>query len=104
MANMTKEVLKSQLRQAIENVPHKEAIKSVGLFGSYINGQPTEDSDIDILIDIFPDSQIGFFELYDIQEALENRLGKPVDLLTPQALSHYIRSQVMKEAEIIYER
>jgi predicted nucleotidyltransferase len=101
---MTKEALKSQLQQAIESVPYKDAIKSVSLFGSYINGQPTEDSDVDVLIDIFPDSQIGFFELYDIQEALQNRLGKPVDLLTPQALSNYIRPQVMKEAEIIYER
>jgi len=101
---MTKEALKSQLRQAIESIPHKDAIKSIALFGSYINGQPTEKSDIDVLIDIFPESQIGFFELYDIQEALENRLGKSVDLLTPQALSQYIRPQVMKEAETVYER
>ena len=101
---MTKDTLKSQLQKAIENIPHKDAIKSVALFGSYINGQPTEDSDIDILIDLFPESQIGFFELYDIQEALESRLGKPVDVLTPQALSQYIRPQVLKEAETVYER
>ena len=101
---MTKEILKSQLLEALENVPHKEAIKSVALFGSYINGRPTEDSDIDVLTDLFPESQIGFFELYDIQEALENRLGKPVDLLTPQAISQYMRPQVLKEAETVYER
>jgi predicted nucleotidyltransferase len=101
---MTKEALKSQLQQAIESIPHKEAIKSVSLFGSYINGQPTEDSDIDILIDILPESHIGFFELYDIQEALELRLGKSVDLLTPQAISQYMRPQVLKEAETVYER
>ena len=101
---MTKEVIKSQLQQAIESVPHKNAIKSIALFGSYINGQPTENSDIDILIDLLPESKVGFFELYDIQEALETHLGKTVDLLTPQALSPYIRPQVMEEAETIYER
>jgi len=101
---MTKENIKYQLRQAIETVPHKEAIKAVALFGSYINGQPAEDSDVDVLIDLFPESQIGFFELYDIQEFLQERLGKTVDLLTPQALSKYIRPQVLQEAEYVYER
>ena len=101
---MTKEAIKYQLQQALETVPHKEAIKSIALFGSYINGLPGEDSDVDVLIDLFPESQIGFFELYDIQEALEMRLGKTVDLLTPQALSQYIRPQVLKEAEYVYER
>ena len=102
--DMTKEAIKYQLLQAIETIPHKDAIKSLALFGSYISGRPTEESDIDILIDVFPESQIGFFELYDIQEALEMQLGKTIDLLTPQALSQYIRPQVMKEAETIYER
>jgi predicted nucleotidyltransferase len=58
---MTKEALKSQLRQALESIPHKDAIKSVALFGSYINGQPTEDSDVDVLIDLFPESPMGFY-------------------------------------------
>ena len=96
---MTKEIIKSQLQQAVKSVPHKDAIKSIALFGSYINGQPTEDSDVDILIDLRPESQVGFFELYDIQEAFETRLGKTVDLLTPQALNRYIRPQVMKEGK-----
>lgn len=102
--DMTKEAIKYQLRQALETIPHKEAIKSVALFGSYINGQPTEDSDVDVLIDLFPESQIGFFELYDIQEALEQCLGKTVDLLTPEALSKYIRPQVLKDMEYVYEK
>jgi hypothetical protein len=101
---MTKETIKYQLLRALETIPHKDAIKSVALFGSYINGQPTEDSDVDVLIDLFPESQIGFFELYDIQEAFELRLGKNVDLLTSQALSQYIRPQILKEAEYVYEK
>lgn len=101
---MTKETIKHQLSQAMESIPHKDAIKSVALFGSYVRDQSTENSDVDVLIDLFPESKIGFFELYDIQEAFETRLGKTVDLLTPQALSPYIRLQVLQEAEYVYER
>ncbi len=101
---MSKDELKDKLRKAIEGLPHVKAIKSLALFGSYVNGSPGGQSDVDILIDFVPSAVIGYFELFDIQSHLESVVGQSVDLVTPQALSKYFRDQVLAQAEVVYER
>ena len=74
------------------------------MFGSYINGAPTEENDVDVLIDFEPSATIGFFALPDIKDALEAVLGKPVDLLTPPAISQYFRDKLLAQAEYVYTK
>jgi len=100
---MTKQEIKKRLLSAIKNDPNSVDIKYVALFGSYVNGIPREDSDIDVLIDFYPQSIVGLFKYIDIQENFSEALGKKVDLLTPQAISKYFRNQVLQEAEVVYE-
>lgn len=100
---MTKQEIKKQLLSAVKNDPNSADIKYVALFGSYVNGTPREDSDIDVLIDFYPQSIVGLFKYIDIQENLSKALGKKVDLLTPQAISKYFKNQVLQEAEVVYE-
>jgi len=100
---MTKLEIKKRLLSAIKNDPNSVDIKYVALFGSYVNGTPREDSDIDVLIDFYPQSIVGLFKYIDIQENFSEALGKKVDLLTPQAISKYFRNQVLQEAEVVYE-
>jgi len=101
---MDKEQIKHKLLEAITKDPHIAAIKSVAIFGSYVNGKATEQSDVDVLIDFVPDAAIGFFALSDIKNHLQSFLQRPVDLLTPQAISKYFRQEVLSEAEYVYER
>ena len=101
---MDKQEVKKRLLRAIENSPHLGAIKSIAIFGSYVNGTPSEDSDIDVLIDFEPAAVVGFFTLSDIKDSLESFLKKSVDLLTPQAISKHFRDEVLAEAEYIYEK
>jgi len=101
---MTKNEIKKQLLEAVKTSPHLEAIQSVAIFGSYVNGKPKEDSDIDVLIDFDPKATIGFFALSDIKNNFESFLHKPVDLLTPQAISKYFRDEVFAQAEYVYEK
>lgn len=100
---MSKEKLKKSIRQAIENDPHKKDILSVSLFGSYAYGQPKANSDIDLLIEFKPKTVVGYFKLVRIQRHLSEELNKKVDLLTPGAISKYIRDFVINHAELIYE-
>jgi len=100
---MTKQEIKKRLLSAVKNDPNSADIKYVALFGSYVNGTPQEDSDIDVLIDFYPQSIVGLFKYIDIQENLSKALGKKVDLLTPQAISKYFRNQVLQKAEVVYE-
>jgi uncharacterized protein len=101
---MTKQEVKDRLLEAVRRLPHFGDIKSVAVFGSYVTGAPTEASDVDVLIDFEPTATIGFFALSDIKQGLEASIGKPVDLLTPQALSQYFRDQVLAQAEYVYTR
>jgi len=101
---MDKQEIKKRLLKAVENSPHIEAIRSVAIFGSYVNGTTGEDSDVDVLIDFEPAAVIGFFALSDIKNSFESFLRKSVDLLTPQAISKYFRDDVLAQAEYIYEK
>lgn len=88
--------------RAIEQQDIKKDIKSLRLFGSYLHGKPRKDSDIDLLVEFLPQSRVGFFYLVNMQNTIEQFLGKKIDLQTPEALSKYFRANVLKEAEHIY--
>ena len=101
---MNKNDIKFKIRQAIEENPFKMDIERASLFGSYVNGVPREDSDVDLLIEFSPDARIGFFSLVGIKEDMERIIEKPVDLLTSEAISKYFKQEVLKQAEVVYER
>jgi predicted nucleotidyltransferase len=101
---MDKQEIKRQLLKAIKNSQYLQVIRSVAIFGSYVNGTPREDSDIDVLIDFEPTAVVGFFAMSDIKNSFESLLKRSVDLLTPQAISKHFRSEVLAQAEYIYEK
>jgi hypothetical protein len=101
---MSKEDLKQKIKEAVEKDPLVDNIQKVSLFGSYVHGDFKDDSDVDVLIEFTPTARIGFFKYFDIRENIEKHLQKKVDLLTPEALSKYFKDEVLKEAEIIYEK
>ncbi|MFH1990380.1 MAG: nucleotidyltransferase domain-containing protein [Patescibacteria group bacterium] len=101
---MNKEEIKTKIKEAIECNPLRDDIQKVSLFGSYINSAPRQDSDVDILIEFTPSARIGFFKLAQIRRDMEQFVKKPIDLLTPEAISRFFREQVIKESEIVYEK
>jgi len=101
---MGKKEIKEKLLEAVKHDRHISDIKSVAIFGSYVNGSASEESDVDVLIDFEPTAVIGFFALSDIKDNFETFLHKTVDLLTPQGISKYFRDEVLQQAEYVYEK
>ncbi len=101
---MSKQELKKKIKEAVERDPLHRDIKKVALFGSYLHGNFKDTSDVDVLIEFLPSARIGFFKLSQIKRNMEQRIDKPVDLLTPEAISRHFRDHILKEAEIIYEK
>ena len=101
---MDKQEIKEKMLQSLKDCPHHQAIKSLAIFGSYVNGTPTRSSDLDVLIDFESYTGIGFFALAHIKRFFENILGLNVDLLTPPAISKYFRDEVLQQAEYLYEK
>ena len=51
-----------------------------------------------------PEAPIGFFEMADIQIALEKCLGAKVDLVERDGLSPYLKDIILSEAKPVYEK
>ena len=73
-------------------------VKNIGLFGSFVRGDQTTDSDIDILVEFTPEKHT-FDNFMDVAFLLEKILGRNVDLVTPEALSPHIGPHILKEVE-----
>lgn len=73
------------------------------LFGSYADGTATEDSDVDILVELDYSQHIGL-GYFDILWGLEQLLNKKVDLVDKAGLSKHIEPYVKKQQQLIYER
>jgi len=74
-------------------------IRKLSLFGSQLHGSARPDSDIDLLVEFYPDRIPGLFKITEMEFELSDMLGgKRVDLRTPEDLSRYSRQTVIQEA------
>ena len=67
------------------------------VFGSVINGNDQDGSDLDLLVDVLPETTL--FDLGGLQDELESLLGLHVDVLTPNDLPAKFRDKVLAEAQ-----
>ena len=83
-------------RAAIRRVVAAHRASNVRVFGSVVQGEDTDDSDLDLLIDPSPDTTL--LDIGAIRHELRKILGVPVDVLTPMALPDTFREAVLAEA------
>lgn len=76
---LTKDDIKQILRQNHPYLTSEYGVKKIGFFGSYAQGVPTAESDVDIVVEF--DRPIGF-RFVEFTEYLETLLDKKVDVLT----------------------
>ena len=86
---------------ALIQSPYRGNVRRVSLFGSHLHGNPRTDSDVDLLIELF--KPMSMLKLVRMERELESALGAKVDLRTPSSLSKYFRSDVLREAEPIFD-
>lgn len=75
-----------QIADLVTPIAKKYRIPVVYLFGSYARGNATEDSDIDLLIDIKGTGIKSLLQLSAVMLELENATGKNIDLITTNSL------------------
>ena len=73
-------------------------VKNIGLFGSFVRGEQTPLSDIDILVEFTPEKHT-FDNFMEVAFLLEEILGRKVELITPEALSPHIGPYILREVE-----
>lgn len=73
-------------------------VKRCGLFGSFARGDPTVQSDIDILVEFEPGKKT-FRNFMNLAFFLEGLFGREVDLVTVESLSPHIGPHILQEVE-----
>ncbi len=82
------------LNQVKPEIKTRFKVKNIGIFGSYARNEETEDSDVDILVEL--EEPIGL-DLVELIFFLEEKLGKKVDLVTTKSLRSEFQEVISKE-------
>ena len=76
-------------------------VKYVGLFGSFVRGEHTASSDIDLLVE-FTTEKHTFDNFMDASFLFEEVLGRKVEIVTPDGLSPHIGPHILQEVEHVF--
>ena len=100
---MTKNI--SIHKDRIADFCRRHRIRRLALFGSVLRDDFGPESDVDVLVEFEPDTTVGLFKLYDLEQELSRLLGgRRVEMNTPGSLSKYFRDRVLSEAEALYDQ
>ena len=100
MANLRLPVGETELKAFCR----RNEIRRLSLFGSVLRDDFDEASDIDVLVEFEPGARVSLLGVVRMERELSGLLGRPVDLLTAEDLSPYIRDDVVASAEVQYAR
>jgi predicted nucleotidyltransferase len=93
---MTITELRAASKPEILRLAARYGARNVRVFGSVVRGESDEQSDVDFLVDLEPGRDL--FDLGGFLIALEQLLGRPVDVVTEKGLRPRIRDQVRASA------
>ncbi len=84
--------------------PHLRArgVAALYVVGSHARGKARHDSDVDLLIDVDPNSRFNLFHLAAIQHAYAEALGRPTDVLTRGALDPEVLAALERDAVQVF--
>lgn len=84
-------------RDEILQIAAKHGAHNIRIFGSIARGDARPESDIDLLVEVGPETS-SWFPAGLILD-LEELLGRPVEVVTERGLSPYLREHVLREAK-----
>ena len=87
--------LRKRLQKELPRLRQEYAVRSLGLFGSYVRGEHRKGSDLDVLVEFF---QVpGMLRFLDLERDLAAILGISVDLVQKEALKPSIGKRILEE-------
>ena len=95
-------VMSTEMLETIREYFKTQPVLKAWLFGSFARGEETEDSDVDILVELDYSKPVGL-EFVQMQLDLQSLLRKPIDLVSNRGLSKYIRPYIETDKILLYE-
>lgn len=92
-----------EIRAGVKSVADNFDIEEIRLFGSYFDGKPNDDSDLDFVVKYGSEcrglNRIGFML------ALEEKFGKEVDVISIDFMPDFMSEMdIYNEGRMIYEK
>ena len=93
--NMEIEIIKSKIASLLK----KNKVIRAGIFGSYSKGKQKKGSDIDILIQIDRNhsKNISMLDIIKLENSLEKKLGRKIDLIEYSELHPLLKDKILNE-------
>lgn len=85
----------------LRDICARYGVARLEVFGSVSRGDDLPDSDIDLLYDLAPGATLGW-KIEDLAAELSRILGRPVDLVSRNALNERLRDDVLADARLLY--
>jgi uncharacterized protein len=97
MKNQTIQIeqLMKTLRQCLPELEQRYHVKTLGVFGSYVRGEQSKRSDLDLLVEF--DEPPSLFKFIEMEYYLSDLLGIKVDLVMKDTLKPAIGRRVLNE-------
>ena len=92
--------VQSILRQHLPEVQQKYQVRELGIFGSFVRGEQTDTSDVDVLVGFDPDARFGLLTFCQLENDLSELLQRKVDLVMKDGLKPHIGDRILQE--VIY--
>jgi predicted nucleotidyltransferase len=96
---MDRQEILDRLRQN-EHALRERGVTHAALFGSRVRGDNRPDSDIDLLIDIDPETVRDVYAYVGLKIYIAELFSEPVDVVTREALKAHVRPPA--EADAVY--
>ena len=87
------------LRAFLPELREHYGVRTLGLFGSYVRGDPRKSSDVDLLVEF--DRTPSLLEFVELEQRLGDLLGVKVDLVMNGALKPSIGKRILSEVLIV---
>jgi predicted nucleotidyltransferase len=96
---MNLKYIKQKIEELKPRLLRQFGVCEIGVFGSWVRGEQTDSSDIDILVEFY--RRINLFDLMELQWFLEEVFKRKVDVVPRNNLRKYIGQHILKEVEYV---
>jgi hypothetical protein len=98
-ANTDVETYRKKLHEMLPELKKDYNVSYIGIFGSYVRGEDTPESDLDLLVEFSKTPTI--FRFVHLENYLSDSLEVKVDLVMKNALKPTIGKYILKEVEAV---
>lgn len=95
---ITKNEILTKLKDLKPVLASEYSVKEIGLFGSFADETATDNSDIDLLVEL---SQPIGWKFFSLEIYLEQIFGRKIDLVTKNAIKDRIKENILNQVSYV---